>query len=219
MCGRVDARGGTYGACACMWCTLHKCGFCVHMSIHDERARVCAAIFTQVNNRTLSLYPPNQSHEQVGYLEHVLAPTLMRLLPHHISMSVHVTRRGFYPKGGGQVVARARALTAGEALPAFDVTERGRVRVSGGCQLMERHGVWPASMLAQSRVSTVQNHPNPRWARHANLLFQTSTHHVILQPSFSSPSSTPSLILLPTPIDSAQGGPHQSLQRRPCAAV
>jgi len=64
----------------------------------------------------------------IGYLQHVLAPTLRRLLPVSVGLDIHVQRRGFYPKGGGHVVVRARALPAGESLPALDVTDRGRLK-------------------------------------------------------------------------------------------
>jgi RNA 3'-terminal phosphate cyclase (ATP) len=63
----------------------------------------------------------------VGYLEHVLLPTLQRLLPASIELDVRLQRRGFYPRGGGKVVARARALAPGEALPPLDITQRGKV--------------------------------------------------------------------------------------------
>ena len=64
----------------------------------------------------------------VGYLEHVLAPALRRLLPGACGgLSVRVARRGFYPRGGGEVVARALALAPGEALAPLDVTRRGVV--------------------------------------------------------------------------------------------
>jgi RNA 3'-terminal phosphate cyclase (ATP) len=68
----------------------------------------------------------------VGYLAHVLAPTLARLLPDAAAdLSVRLVRRGFYPRGGGRVAARARALPPGGALAPFDVTRRGRVSARG----------------------------------------------------------------------------------------
>ncbi|GBF96202.1 hypothetical protein Rsub_08747 [Raphidocelis subcapitata] len=68
----------------------------------------------------------------VGYLQHVLAPTLRALLP-GARVEVTLQRRGFYPRGGGRVEAGAAALAPGEALPPLDVTQRGkltRVRVT-----------------------------------------------------------------------------------------
>ncbi|KAI8466238.1 MAG: RNA 3'-terminal phosphate cyclase [Monoraphidium minutum] len=64
----------------------------------------------------------------VGYLTHVLAPLLARLLPAACGLDIHVVRRGFYPRGGGAVAARARALAAGEALPPIDLTRRGALK-------------------------------------------------------------------------------------------
>jgi RNA 3'-terminal phosphate cyclase (ATP) len=64
----------------------------------------------------------------VGYLTHVLAPTLHRLLPPSAAIDVRLGRRGFYPKGGGRVGVRARAVASGERLPAINVTRRGQVR-------------------------------------------------------------------------------------------
>lgn len=47
---------------------------------------------------------------------------------------VELIRRGFYPKGGGHVRLRARALAPGQTLPPFDLTARGEV----GCGLCVR---------------------------------------------------------------------------------
>jgi RNA 3'-terminal phosphate cyclase (ATP) len=66
-----------------------------------------------------SMAPP------VSYLTDILQPTLRRLLG--LDVTVSLIKRGFYPKGGGQVDVTAHALPAGQALPAFDLTTRGNV--------------------------------------------------------------------------------------------
>ncbi len=57
-------------------------------------------------------------------------PTLCRLLG--VEVEVQLRRRGYFPKGGGEVEVVARPLGAGQALPAFDLTRRGQVRRSVG---------------------------------------------------------------------------------------
>lgn len=64
----------------------------------------------------------------VGYLQHVLTPTLQRCL--NLDIDTHLVRRGFYPKGGGMMTVRAKALSTGEALPSFDLTSRGKASIS-----------------------------------------------------------------------------------------
>jgi RNA 3'-terminal phosphate cyclase (ATP) len=66
-----------------------------------------------------SMAPP------VGYLEHVLLPSLRRLLGVRVSMDLR--RRGFYPKGGGVVTLEAVSLPPGALLPPVVLTERGAV--------------------------------------------------------------------------------------------
>lgn len=61
-----------------------------------------------------------------GYLQHVLAPLLRRLLK--LDIQVDLVRRGFFPRGGGSVRVTVPALTPGTALPPFDLTQRGALR-------------------------------------------------------------------------------------------
>ncbi len=77
----------------------------------------------------------------IGYLTHVLVPTLRKLLGIHIR--VDLLRRGFFPKGGGRIHVEAEALQRGCCLPAFDLSRRGKVGVCGmgGCvQLWAKTG-------------------------------------------------------------------------------
>lgn len=64
----------------------------------------------------------------VGYLQHILIPTLQRYLK--LNIDTHLVKRGFYPKGGGMMTLRATALNKGEALPSFDLTSRGKASIS-----------------------------------------------------------------------------------------
>jgi RNA 3'-terminal phosphate cyclase (ATP) len=66
-----------------------------------------------------SLAPP------VGYLEHVLLPTLRAALG--VDAAATLRRRGFYPKGGGAVELAVRALAPGAALPPLRLAERGEL--------------------------------------------------------------------------------------------
>ena len=61
---------------------------------------------------------------QVDYTEHVLLP----FLKSHFGLDLGLTivKRGFYPKGGGEVHLRIPVLK--EPLPAFELLERGDVK-------------------------------------------------------------------------------------------
>lgn len=59
------------------------------------------------------------------FLAHVLLPTLRAAM--HLDASLSVTRRGFYPQGGGEVVLSAKPLPAGTTLPPLVLTHRGDV--------------------------------------------------------------------------------------------
>lgn len=61
----------------------------------------------------------------VGYLQHVLLPTLRRRLGVHASMQL--VRRGFFPRGQGQVQLTVERLAPGACLPAIDITDRGEI--------------------------------------------------------------------------------------------
>jgi RNA 3'-terminal phosphate cyclase (ATP) len=54
------------------------------------------------------------------YVAAVLLPTLRRVLG--VDAALRVTRRGFFPRGGGRVVLAATALPAGATLPAFSLS-------------------------------------------------------------------------------------------------
>ena len=66
-----------------------------------------------------SMAPP------AGYMQHVLLPVLRSRLGVQADMAL--VRRGFFPKGQGQVVLTVQRLPAGGCLPAIDLTERGEI--------------------------------------------------------------------------------------------
>ena len=60
-----------------------------------------------------------------GYMQHVLLPVLRA----HLGVRAHMqlVRRGFFPRGQGQVRLTVAALPPGGRLPALDLTQRGDV--------------------------------------------------------------------------------------------
>ncbi|KAL6766332.1 hypothetical protein ACKKBG_A35605 [Auxenochlorella protothecoides x Auxenochlorella symbiontica] len=60
------------------------------------------------------------------YLRHVLAPALRAHAG--VDLEVEVLRRGFFPKGGGEVACRVAPLSPGSSLPPLRLTQRGEVR-------------------------------------------------------------------------------------------
>ncbi len=60
-----------------------------------------------------------------GYMQHVLLPTLRRRLA--VRASMQLIRRGFFPRGQGQVQLTVERLAPGACLPAIDLTERGEI--------------------------------------------------------------------------------------------
>lgn len=107
----------------------------------------------------------------IDFLTSVLLPTLQRRLG--VSASAHVSRRGFYPKGGGQVTLRATALAPGTTLPALALHSRGTVTAirctaftAGNtprdvAQRMANsaRGALPADMAALLRVTVTHESP------------------------------------------------------------
>ncbi|MES1912508.1 MAG: hypothetical protein MHM6MM_004773 [Cercozoa sp. M6MM] len=71
----------------------------------------------------------NASHApQIDYFINVLTPTLQRLFG--LRMETEVVKRGFFPRGGGQVDVTVHPVSG--PLPCFDLTERGTVqRIDG----------------------------------------------------------------------------------------
>jgi len=69
----------------------------------------------------------------IGYLQHVFLPTLRRLIaPLGQELSLNLIKRGFYPKGGGEVQLLVPALSQNTPLPAWDITQRGYlIRITG----------------------------------------------------------------------------------------
>ena len=60
-----------------------------------------------------------------GYMQHVLLPVLRRRLG--VRAAMRLLRRGFFPRGQGQVQLTVQRLAPGACLPAIDITERGEV--------------------------------------------------------------------------------------------
>ncbi|KAL2650423.1 hypothetical protein R1flu_018551 [Riccia fluitans] len=80
---------------------------------------------------------------QVDYFLHVFLPIAERMFGNH-RVSATVLRRGYYPKGGGEVRLEVSPLQSGEKIRAIDLTERGEVtRIRGYIYV---GGVLPKSM-------------------------------------------------------------------------
>ncbi|GAX77906.1 hypothetical protein CEUSTIGMA_g5348.t1 [Chlamydomonas eustigma] len=62
----------------------------------------------------------------IDYLTHVLVPTLLHTFK-PLDLQVRLVRRGFMPKGGGEIKLYVQALERGTQLPAFDLTARGNI--------------------------------------------------------------------------------------------
>ncbi|EAU88418.1 RTC domain containing 1 [Coprinopsis cinerea okayama7 len=63
---------------------------------------------------------------QIDYVQHVFLPFVQR----HFgvgSVDVNLTRRGYYPKGGGEVVFSLPSLPPGEKLKSFSLLQRGKL--------------------------------------------------------------------------------------------
>jgi RNA 3'-terminal phosphate cyclase (ATP) len=61
----------------------------------------------------------------IGYLQHVLLPTLARHLG--VEAEAACVRRGFFPRGGGEVHVTVRPLQPGKSLESFDIMDPRRV--------------------------------------------------------------------------------------------
>lgn len=72
---------------------------------------------------------------QIDYVESIFIPTARRLLfsaESKSSVCLNLRRRGYYPKGGGEVQLTVEPLKEGQTLSSFDLTERGDVlRIHG----------------------------------------------------------------------------------------
>ncbi|EFN53149.1 hypothetical protein CHLNCDRAFT_136921 [Chlorella variabilis] len=60
-----------------------------------------------------------------GYMQHVLLPVLRSRLG--VQAEMELLRRGFFPRGQGQVILSVQRLPPGACLPAIDLTERGEI--------------------------------------------------------------------------------------------
>lgn len=67
----------------------------------------------------------NEHAPPFDFLEKAFVPLLNRM---GANVSVELQRYGFYPKGGGRIVARIGAMAADRRLSRLELTERGEVR-------------------------------------------------------------------------------------------
>ena len=103
---RIDASNhvaatGTAGSCTLMAQSTIPCALFARSKRSEQRS---VSTLTLEGGTDAGMAPPTD------YMEHVLLPTLRRLL----NADVHMTlkRRGFYPKGGGQICVSIRNLEA-----------------------------------------------------------------------------------------------------------
>jgi RNA 3'-terminal phosphate cyclase (ATP) len=119
--GAHAADTGTAGSCALLAQSALPC-----LLFAAPDARGLRASTLQLHGGTdAAMAPP------VDYLRLVLLPTLRA----HLGLAdadVEVTRRGFYPKGGGAVTLRASALPPGATLPPLLLDKRGAIAAVRG---------------------------------------------------------------------------------------
>lgn len=96
----------------------------------------------------------NATHApQVDYFLHVFLPVAGRMFGGD-RVSATVRRRGYYPKGGGEVVLEVRPLAPGKTLDGISLTERGEVtRIRGYIYV---GGVLPISMAWEMHKKVLQ---------------------------------------------------------------
>ncbi|KAL4431941.1 hypothetical protein ABPG77_000208 [Micractinium sp. CCAP 211/92] len=88
-------------------------------ALQDAVQRGAASCLDLRGGTDASMAPP------LAYTQHVLLPVLRSRLG--VRADMHLERRGFFPKGQGQVVLRAAPLAPGTCLPSIDLTERGEI--------------------------------------------------------------------------------------------
>ncbi|BDA44769.1 RNA 3'-terminal phosphate cyclase [Coccomyxa sp. Obi] len=113
-CGSYGANTGTAGSCALL----------------AQAALPCLLYASPTGGRDFSTLDLRGGTDaafapSVCYLQHILLPTLRRLLD--IDVLDKLERRGFYPKGGGHMSLAVRCLAPGAKLPAFNLTQSGDV--------------------------------------------------------------------------------------------
>ncbi|KAF6251744.1 RNA 3'-terminal phosphate cyclase [Scenedesmus sp. NREL 46B-D3] len=122
--GTYTADTKTAGSCTLM---VQQALPCLLLARQQAASRSTVSTLTLRGGTDASFAPP------IGYLQHVLLPTLQRLLgPAAAGLNLKLVRRGFYPKGGGEAVLQVPSLPAGQALPAWERISRGRLlRIDG----------------------------------------------------------------------------------------
>ncbi len=119
------------------------------------------------------------------YLANVLKPALLPI----VDCTVQTVRRGYYPRGGGEVVLTVRGRPAGAAIPQLEYTRRGRLLAIKGVahattDLQERE---VAERMAQAAVSTLMSYRNDGAALDIQRAYSTSAStgaHTVLWARF-----------------------------------
>lgn len=91
------------------------------------------------------------SAPQADYAQHILLPFLTRNfnIP---PISLSIPRRGYFPKGGGELVAHITPLPPGQKLQSFTLLERGKVvKISGIAHFAKLPAVVGKDMVAGAK--------------------------------------------------------------------
>ena len=116
--GEHTADTGTAGSCVLLAQTALPC----LLLASPGAARGRTSRLRLLGGTDAAMAPP------VDFLRLVLLPTLRaQLRLSDDELGACVTRRGFYPRGGGEVILTARALAPGQALPPLRLERRGAV--------------------------------------------------------------------------------------------
>ena len=93
----------------------------------------------------------------VNFLTSVLLPTLSERLGLHVSATL--SRRGFYPRGGGELALNVMPLSVGTSLPPLLLTERGElVSVRITAFAAGKHQLPVAQRLCSAAKSALEAH-------------------------------------------------------------
>lgn len=116
-CAEVAGDTGTAGSCVLLAQTAIPC---LLFAKSTERSDLKGYSTLSLRGGTdATLAPP------VGYMQHVLLPLLEQCAG--ISVELTLLRRGFFPRGGGQIEMKIPAITHGNCIPAIQLMEFGRI--------------------------------------------------------------------------------------------
>ncbi|KAF9532406.1 RNA 3'-terminal phosphate cyclase [Crepidotus variabilis] len=68
---------------------------------------------------------------QIDYTEHIFIPFMRRFFGVE-NISLHIKKRGYFPKGGGEVDFKVTPLSEGQKLKSFSLMKRGKVKWIAG---------------------------------------------------------------------------------------